>query len=57
MQLNKLVLFISYETWTLLGLDVSQCRTCVVSPTNIIALTYVIFSNYERCPHVSVHAS
>jgi len=42
-------LMIIYEAWTLLRLGVSRCQTRVVSdttPTLVITLNYVIFSNY-----------
>jgi hypothetical protein len=35
----------SYEAQTLLRLGMSRCRT----PTLVITLNYVIFSNYYRC--------
>jgi len=42
--------FVTYEARTLLGLGMSRCPTRVVSdtptPTLIITLNYVIFSNY-----------
>jgi len=34
-----------YEAWTFFGLDFFRCRTDM-TPTHIITLNYVIFSNY-----------
>jgi hypothetical protein len=48
-QTLKELMAISNEVRTLLRLGVSRCRTCDVSdmtPTHIITLNYVLFSNY-----------
>jgi len=39
-------LLTTYEARTLLGLDMSRCRTLCLKLTLIITLNYVIFSNY-----------
>jgi hypothetical protein len=50
LQFHNTLLAGTYIAWTLLGLGVSRCRT----PTLIIILNGVIFSNYYRCRHVSI---